>query len=138
MVENAIGTVGTFAELLKKFRLGKGLDSGTFNWYASLATRPIVPMAMLRWFWGINDKNKKTQSSDKSSIKKPAVAGCFRVGSGVTYGFQSQALAADSWRRLRHLISCESHGRHRIDYPPRCRWSPTNTYMTYQTTPQFS
>ncbi len=69
------GTGGTVPELLKKFRSGKGLDSGTISWYASLATRPKVPMAMLRWFWGVNDKNKKNPSSDKSSSKKPAVAG---------------------------------------------------------------
>jgi hypothetical protein len=48
MVKILSGTTGTVPELLKKFRLGKGLDNGTFNWYASLATRPIVPVAMLR------------------------------------------------------------------------------------------
>ena len=52
MVEILSGTTGTVPELLKKFRSGKGLDSGTISWYASLATRPKVPMAMLRWFLG--------------------------------------------------------------------------------------
>lgn len=52
MAKDTTGTTGTVPELLKKFRSGKGLDSGTISWYASLATRPKVPMAMLRWFLG--------------------------------------------------------------------------------------
>jgi hypothetical protein len=52
MVEILSGTGGTVPELLKKFRLGKGLDSGTLSWYASLATRPKVPPDMQRQFSG--------------------------------------------------------------------------------------
>ena len=80
MAKDTTGTVGTVPELLKKFRLGKGLDSGTISWYASGATRPKVPMTMLRCFWGVNDKNKKNPSSDKSSASGNKKPSSLRVG----------------------------------------------------------